>query len=106
MRWSGSSSSPASARERQNLVGGAGVQHVAPLEPGLARDADSDLHGIERDGGMRIGPDGDRHSERFGTPQVTPIEIEPVRIGVELDRGAHFARTLQHRVEVEIVGFA
>ena len=89
------------ARRRERRPPAQRVQNVARLEPRLARDSDAELHVVESGRGMCVGADLDRYPHRLGSPQIAPIEVEPMRIGVQLDRHAHLARLLEHRVEVQ-----
>ena len=96
----------AGLRERDDVVSAARVEDVARLEPALARDADAKIHIIEALLGMRVRADFDRHAQILGTVQIAPVEIEPVWIGIELDRRADFTRLLEHRLHVEPVRLA
>src|SRR5438067_12285962 len=52
---------------------------------------------------MRVRPERDYRAPALGFDEMTPIEIEPVRIRIQLDGNAHVSRLLDHRVDVDRV---
>src|SRR5262245_17179311 len=52
---------------------------------------------------MCVGSDLDGYPQRLGSTEMAPIQIEPVRIGVELDCRADLSCFLEDRVEIHVV---
>ena len=57
-------------------------------EAALARDADTELDVAESGHVVRVSADRDHHAAGARIGEDAPVEIEPVRIGVDLDRDA------------------
>src|SRR4051812_35715300 len=91
------------ARKGQHLVRRARVEHVPGLEPRFAADADADFNVVQSAGRMCIGPDLDRYAAGPRGAELPPIEVETVRVRVELHRGADVARLVEHGLDVERV---
>ena len=67
------------------------VQHLAPADPGAARDRDGPAQIPEVARGVRVRRQHERNAALSRSARVDRIEVEPVRIAVDLDRGARLA---------------
>ena len=57
-------------------------------------------------GAVRIGAYWDAYTAIFRVVEVAPVEVEPVRIGVDLDGDAKLACAVDHRLQVGRVALA
>ena len=55
---------------------------------------------------MRVRSDLDRNAQLLCLPAVAPVEIEPMRIGVELNGDPEVCRFLQNRLHIDRVRLA
>ena len=53
---------------------------------------------------MRVGPNGDGRAECLGAPENAPVEVEPLRIRVQLDGNAERDGLFQDDIDVDRLG--
>src|SRR5215471_10768488 len=95
-----------SPRERQHIVCRACIQDIVGFQPSLARYADADDDVVETGDGMGVRSDLDDDAALLRLSQKAPVEIEPTRIRVELDRRAGFRGLLDDRLHIDGVSLA
>ncbi len=82
------------------------VQHVGRSKPRAPRLQDAVLDLLEVRGVVGVGVDDDFYAAFARHPQVNVIQVEPVRISVQLHRDFAIQRCRENRVHVEAVGVA
>ena len=64
--------------------------------------ADAELHVAERRGRVRVGGDDDPHAALARQARVGVAQVEPVGLGVDLERGAGLDRGREDALEVDV----
>ena len=83
------------------------VPHIGGLEPSAPRHPDAERHvSIELSLVVRVGADDHRHAHLLGHAQAALLEVEAIREGVELDRGADALGGGEHLLDVDGVRVA
>ena len=97
---------PARLCEREEPTNVAAVQNRITAKATLASDADTELHIGQTGGVMGISADRDHHAVGSCVSEGTPVEIELMRIRVDLDGNAGRRGFQEHLFEVDRVRFA
>ena len=94
------------SEESKQVVHGPSVQHILRSEPAFARNANTVTDIGEAGGAVGVGGDWDTHAALSGIPVQTPIEIEAMRIAVELDCNTELACPVDDGFEIGHVALA
>ena len=83
-----------------------GIQHVVCREPGTPRLIDSEPHTLECIDGVRIGRDRQLDPGEFRGVSMKIVQIEAIRLRIDLEVAAGFTRGRDHEIHVDVVRLA
>src|SRR5207249_1089351 len=95
-------SGPPLAQERAQPLEGPGVDDVLAPQPPALGHADPVAYERQVDRRMRVRVDGELHTMTAGPQDVLVVEIQAVRIRVDLERSARPGGGPEHRVQIEL----
>ena len=80
-----------------------GVEHAFFRYTTLARNCDAPRHEIQLTNGMRVGIDAEHAAEFQCLAVPAPIELEPVRVAVDLDGHAVLRASLEDGLDIDVI---
>src|SRR5579871_6527947 len=83
-----------------------GIDHVPRLEPAAAGLIDSEAHIGKPGRRMRIRRDRQLDAGRFGGVCIDVVQVQPARIGIQLEMTAVLAGSSNDGLRVDLVGLA
>src|SRR5579883_2521192 len=83
-----------------------GIDHVRRLEPAAAGLIDSEAHVGKPGRRMRICRDRQFDAGRLGAVRVDIVEVQPIRIGIQLEMAAVPAGCSNYGLHVELISLA
>src|SRR5581483_6602454 len=82
------------------------VQHVLLRDAAFPRDQQAPVGQVDLGNRMRVRVDAEHAAEFKAPPVPAPVEVEPPRIAVDLDRNAVLGAGGEHRLDIDVVAGA